>query len=169
MDHEQLERLKRAARLASDVEELLDRVVFELSGFEVSPSTKGVTAPAAARTWPSPAKPADCVTIMLRRDGRSQINIDHHGPLDLSPRLTELVLFATSGPPGADGIISFRPAAEAAKALAIQKASVFNLVSRLRQKLSQQGWNPHLIETSRSQPDSGLRFLAKKLTVIKDF
>ena len=106
---------------------------------------------------------------MLRHDGRGQIIVNHHEPLDLSPRLTELVLFTTSGPLDAEGTISFRPAAEAAKALMVRKATLFQLVARLRKQLARQGINPHLIQTSRSQPDSGLRFLAKKLSVVKDF
>ena len=117
--------------------------------------------------WPSPAEPVGVLTVKLLGDGRSRVSRDDHKPLLLSRRLTELLLFAASAPPGADGVVSFRLALDAAKTLGVRKAYVFTLVSRLRQKLEQRGWNPGLLETVRSRPCSRIRFLTRKLHVIK--
>jgi hypothetical protein len=161
-------RIASAARLAGDLEERLDGILYELSRYKESPDGQLAAALPAPGAWPSP-KPVDTLRIALRRDGRSQVSKDDSEPLGLSRRLTELLLLLGSGPSGADGILSFRPAAEVAMALAIRKASVFNLISRLRRKLAQQGWNPNLVQTSRSQAGSKVRFVAKTVILTKDF
>jgi hypothetical protein len=114
-----------------------------------------------------PPPPVSLLTVKIGSEGDSRVNIDEKKPFQLSLRLTVLLLFAASGQPDADGIVSPCLATDAAKTMGIQKGAVFNLIYRLRNKLRQQGLNPSLLETRRSSSGTRFRFLTKKISVIE--
>ena len=172
MGNSQLGQIRRDLRRAAEHVRALGRAVddaeHEVARLQEELHAQGFADPLDPQEdWPSPAEPVAVLTVKLLGDGRSRVSREDRNPLGLSRRLTELLLFAASAPPGADGVVSFRLALDAAKTLGVRKAYVFTLVSRLRQALEQQGWNPGLLQTDRCRPCSRIRFLTRKLHVIK--
>jgi len=160
-----LDLLKRGAKRASALEELLDAALYELKS---ALPEGGLPGDAGASTiLKAVAKPVSSLTIRLEVMGASQVKIDDDKPFHLSRRLTLLLREAASGPPDQDGIASYRSAAEVAKQLGVTKNALNNLVLRLRKALREHGWNPFLLQTDRSQRDARLRFLTRSLLVIE--
>lgn len=154
-----------AARRLQELADLVDEIenaVASLGGADPATDSGGLSH---AAHWDSPAAPISLLTITPLDRGRSRVTGNGHLPLVLSRRLTELLVLLTSGTHLFDGLVSFLPVTGLAKSLRIRKASVFNLISRLRHELAQCGWNPNLVESRRSKPEAEVRFRAMKITV----
>ena len=164
---------RRSEELADAVQDLLSRAMYKLEcAVNGSPSQDGASWRFDVGSEGEPdlkrfARPVGSLLIRLRPDGSSGVSIDGERPFKLSGRLTGLLVFAASGKPDADGIASFRPIAEAARALSASKHCVSNLVYRLRQELDRHNWNPCLLETLGSpRSNSTLRLRTRGVVVI---
>jgi hypothetical protein len=165
-----LRALRDVAQAAASLEEQADQALYELASRQGNlPASAGEGGSPSPQPWPSPAEPAEQLTVDLLGNGRSRVHCRGCSPLDLPRALTLLLLQITLAPPGADGIVSLRPAADVAAALGVKKSYVFKLAWRLRERLEECGWNPSLVETRRSKTNSAIRLLARKITVTKAF
>lgn len=156
--------LARAAKAAGRAEELIDQALYDLDGlYDVSSNPYGKRV-ALPKAWKSMIEPVT-VTLHLYADGRSRISVEGEQPVTLSPRLTALALFAASGAPDEDGILSYRLVSDATNAWVTSTKAIAQLVYRLRRKLCHHGWNPFLLETAGSKTSAKLRLFARKLVI----
>ena len=107
------------------------------------------------------AQPVQTVTVERQPDRCGLVAIDNNEPIELSSKLTCFLLFAASGNPDLDGIVSQRCMPDAVQALRSKKHTITNWIYRLRCELEKNGWNPYLLETSRSS----FRFLTRECVV----
>jgi hypothetical protein len=162
--------LRRAAKHADCAAELAAQAMYKLAGVRGNSPPAITQKPHIRRSKMSRPKalPANLIRVKLRSDGGSRIsaNGDAGWPIDLSPRLTELLLFAASAPADPQGVLSYRLVRDAAEKLNANKHGVFHLVYRLRNKLHEHGWDRRLLEVVRSTEGSKLRLLTRKVDVI---
>jgi hypothetical protein len=149
-------------------EERIDSALLELGTLQNGQSGhqgNRTRLPAPAR-HPAP-KPVDSLIVELRQDGTSRNLMDGEEPFELPPRLTELLLFASTGPVGLDGIKGLRGVSEATKALGISRSFLSSLMYRLRRKLRDRGLDPRLLETIRRRDGARIRFRVREVVVIR--
>lgn len=112
------------------------------------------------------AKPVQTLVVRRLAPAGGEISIGGDSPFILSKRLTDLLLFAASGPPGEDGIVGFRLVSDAMKALNMKRHTLNNLIHRLRLTLTARDWR--LLETvdgNQSIP-ARFRFRTRALIVV---
>lgn len=120
------------------------------------------------RNFPSkekvPPKPVRIVSVRLASNGRGFVMIDDNEAdgFWLSPKLTELLILAASGPLDTKGVVSLRRLDDATKELMLSGHNLWQLVHRLRKVLNKNGWNPLLVESNPGQ----FRFKTRTLHVI---
>lgn len=107
------------------------------------------------------AQPVQIVTIERQPDRSGLVAIDNNEPIELSSKLARFLLFAASGEADIDGVVSQRCMPDATQALRAKKHTITNWIYRLRCELERNGWNPYLLETSRSS----FRFLTRECVV----
>ncbi len=154
-------RLKQVGRRISDIEEEIDRLIWELATSE-----HGETLDRGPRRAPTPPDPASSLVVALRENGGSRLAVNGGDAFDLPPRLTKLLLFALSGQTGPDGVKSYRLLSEATKEMDCTPNALSSLVYQFRQKLEDHDLDPQLLETTRRP--AMIRFLVRNVVVIDE-
>lgn len=155
--------LERLAGRVSAIEETLDRLLCQLDDADGLQRTASRGRPARV----PPPKPLVSLCVELHRDGGSRVVADGDTPLDLSPRLSELLLFLVVCESDAEGIKPFHRLSDAAKSLRASRSGLSTLVHRLRRELKKHGLDGRLIETDRRKRQSWVRFRTQDAIVIR--
>lgn len=154
--------LKQVLRLISLAEERLDGVLLHISTIHPKQHDLG------RRKLNGAAEPLSSLVVTLKANGSSRVAVNDKNTFRLSPRLTELLLFALSGEVDSDGLKSYRLQSDAIaeNALNCTPNTLSTLVHQLRDRLQLHDLDSNLLETRR-QP-SRIRFLARNVLVIQD-
>jgi len=160
--------LERAAKDLGSAEERIDTALWDLEALvkdQLVQRNKGLGTSNTAR-GPTP-EPAELLVIELKKDGSSRVTKNGDKSLRLPPRLTQLLLFASSGAAGPDGIRQLQSLSKAAKSLGSSTNALSSMVYQMRQKLQDGGFDPRLLEVVRQRRTSWIRFRVREVVVIR--
>jgi hypothetical protein len=108
------------------------------------------------------------VTIVVRETqyGPGEVSIDNGAPFRVPRQLAELLIFAGSGEPDNEGVVSPRSLVEAEKLFGSTRHVIINRIYKLRRHLVTNHFNKYLLETlSDTSGVTCVRFLTRRLVV----